>query len=334
MEALRKVLQSRKQQLLSLDNVIGVGAGDKFVRGENTGRKAIVVIVEKKLPKEEIKRGHVVPLSLDGFEVDVIETGRFYFLARTDRFRPAQPGISIGHYAVTAGTFGAVVKDNLSGQRVILSNNHVLANATSGSDGRAEVGDPVLQPGLMDNGKLAADQIGELLRFVPINFTLAESQCAIAQKTAQAATCALKLFKKDYRVSFLKEAQEENVVDCAIAVPNRDNLITSQVLELGEITGFAEAEIGQLVRKSGRTSGMTQGRVRATEVTIRVNMTTGRQALFTDQIMSDLLSKPGDSGSIVLDEKNRAVGLLFAGSDNMTLCNRFSNVMRLLNISI
>ena len=61
MDVIRRVLRSRKKQLLSLDNVIGVGLGYKSVRDEVTERKSIVVIVEKKVPSDELRRRHVVP---------------------------------------------------------------------------------------------------------------------------------------------------------------------------------------------------------------------------------------------------------------------------------
>ncbi len=333
MDVIRSVLRSRKKQLLSLDNVIGVGLGYKSVRGEVTERKSIVVIVEKKSPSDKLKRRHVVPPFLDGVDTDVIETGKFRFLGRTERVRPVPPGVSIGHIQVTAGTFGAVVRDKSTGKLLILSNNHVLANATNGRDKRAKAGDPVLQPGVYDNGKPGTDVIGSLLKFVPINPVLEESQCPIAQKVSLAASWFLR-FLGGYRLNFQRETLTENVVDAAVAEPLKDDLIVDSVLELGKITGVGEAQLGQTVRKSGRTSGLTEGKVRTTDVTIRVDMGNGGEAVFTDQIMADMVSRPGDSGSVVLNENNQVVGLLFAGSDNMTLFNKFSTVQKMLNVTL
>ncbi|HHX95688.1 MAG TPA: hypothetical protein GX691_07720 [Clostridia bacterium] len=334
MDVIRRVLRSRKKQLLSLDNVIGVGLGYKSVRDEVTERKSIVVIVEKKVPSDELRRRHVVPPFLDGVDTDVIETGKFRFLGRTDRVRPVPPGVSIGHIQVTAGTFGAVVRDKSTGKLLILSNNHVLANATNGRDKRAKAGDPILQPGVYDNGKRETDVIGSLLKFVPINPIFEESQCPVAQKVSQAASWFLKGFLGRYRLNFQRETLTENVVDAAVAEPLRDDLIVDSVLELGKISGVGEAQLGQTVRKSGRTSGLTEGKVRTTDVTIRVDMGNGGEAVFTDQIMADMVSRPGDSGSVILNENNQAVGLLFAGSYNMTLFNKFSTVQRMLDVTL
>ena len=61
-----------------------------------------------------------------------------------------------------AGTFGAVVE--AGGTRHILSNNHVLAN-----ENRLPIGTPIFQPGLLDGGDVATDQIAELARFIAID---------------------------------------------------------------------------------------------------------------------------------------------------------------------
>lgn len=136
-----------RSHLLRYPNVVGVGVGVKFKDGVPTGSKALVVFVKKKLPKEELPRFARLPARVGGVETDVVETGRIRLLGRLEKERPARPGVSIGHYKITAGTLGAVVKDRVTGEELILSNNHILANGTNGRDGRAAVGDPILQPG-------------------------------------------------------------------------------------------------------------------------------------------------------------------------------------------
>ena len=50
--------------------------------------------------------------------------------------------------------------------------------------------------------------------------------------------------------------------------------------------------------------------------------------------MSDLLSKGGDSGSLVVDEGRHAVGLLFAGGATTTLINPIAAVAKSLDLVI
>ena len=90
------------------------------------------------------------------------------------------PGISIGHYSITAGTFGAVVRDAATNARLILSNNHVLANSNSGSKG-----DTILQPGRYDGGKDPQDRIAELERFVTINWKGGDGGGVVARSAGQ-----------------------------------------------------------------------------------------------------------------------------------------------------
>ncbi|MDF9407088.1 hypothetical protein L7E55_01735 [Pelotomaculum isophthalicicum JI] len=138
-------------KLLGLKNVVGVGVGYKNAGGDNTGSPAYIVYVEKKVHPSDLSRSHIVPRQIDGLDTDVIEIGVVRMLGvRTSRERPCQPGMSIGHYQSTAGTFGAVVKDKKTNELMLLSNNHVLANGSSIQEARAKLGDPILQPGGCD----------------------------------------------------------------------------------------------------------------------------------------------------------------------------------------
>jgi V8-like Glu-specific endopeptidase len=46
------------------------------------------------------------------------------------------------------------------------------------------------------------------------------------------------------------------------------------------------------------------------------------------------MSQGGDSGSAVLDDQDKLVGLLFAGSDQTTIINRIEHVFDSLNLSL
>ncbi|MCG8403291.1 MAG: hypothetical protein MJA84_17100 [Firmicutes bacterium] len=151
MEKHLRALTKVQRQILNLLNVRGVGVGYKRVGNIRTEKPAIIVFVEKKLPSGDLVRSQRVPAKLQGLDTDVVEIGRVRLLQeRIHRIRPALPGSSIGHYNVSAGTFGAVVRDKKTGENLILSNNHILANGTNGFDGKAKPGDPILQPGGCD----------------------------------------------------------------------------------------------------------------------------------------------------------------------------------------
>ncbi|MCM1565836.1 MAG: S1 family peptidase [Dehalobacter sp.] len=298
--------------LLSLNNVVGIGYGLKEVKGKLTDQKAIVVMVSRKVTQTELIRRHVVLKSIEGFVTDVIEVGKVSAhriqeegpigeaednVSRKSSWRPAPGGVSIGHYKITAGTLGVVVYDNFTGKKLILSNNHVLANSTNGKDKRAKKGDPILQPGPLDGGTKRNDKIAKLYRYVPL---------------------------KDNGF---------NVVDAAVAKPLRQGLVVPEILGIGTVQGKTLPQLGMLVKKSGRTTGLTSGIVQVIDAIIDVDYD-GRILKFKNQIMVTAFDQGGDSGSLVLNEFNWAVGLLFAGSDTFTFVNPIDPVLDLLGVHL
>lgn len=321
-----------RKKLLGLQNVVGVGIGHKSVGGDSTGEPAYIVYVEKKRHTSDLVRSHIVPRQIDGLDTDVVEIGVVRMLGlRTSRQRPCRPGISIGHYQSTAGTLGAIVKDKKTNEWMLLSNNHVLANGSGLSDVRAKIGDPILQPGPYDGGTLK-DRVGVLHRYVPLVKSVARADCPVASALAAGTTKVLNLVKRDYEVRLYKNYEAENTVDCAIAKLDAIDLVKMDVLDIGMVKGVADVKVGQKVQKSGRTSGLTSGVVKSIGTTLQVEMKEEEKVWFTDQVVTDMRSQPGDSGSIILNEGQDVVGLLFAGSDRLTIFNRINNVMERLGV--
>ncbi len=329
-DGVRAAKALHEEDLMARENVVGVAVGHKVIRGQETDEKCIVVFVEQKLSLDDLRKRDRVPPSLDGVRTDVVETGRFKALAlsepltvsRTTRIRPAPGGVSIGHVKVTAGTLGVRAIRHGVGP-VILSNNHVLAN---GND--ASPGDLILQPGPIDGGR-AEDAIAKLTDFVPIAFT--ERQLGPLGRFLEWLLSPV-LARAGLGLQRLPSNQT-NQVDCAIARPLDEADVSAEILEVGHVAGVREAELGMRVKKSGRTTGLTEGRITAVDAVVEVDYG-GKTAVFRQQIVADAMSKGGDSGSLVLDEKNRAVGLLFAGSTRTTLMNPIGTVLKLLDLSL
>lgn len=333
MKKLFRSLDVAKKNFTSLPNVVGVGLGFKKTGQQDTDELAVVFFVDKKVPAEALGVEQVIPRRIGRVHTDVIEVGEMRFLGRTEKMRPAQPGVSIGHYKVTAGTFGAVVRDRNSGDLLILSNNHVLANASDGGDGKSSPGDPVYQPGSYDGGT-EADLIGHLERFVPIYRYNRDVQCSLAALGLKAANAMIHTIRPYYQFK-LERLGHSNLVDCALARPVAPDQIAPEIIDIGKITGIAEAKPGQSVKKSGRTSGLTEGKVSAVKVTLNVAMGSGSDVVqFQNQVMAELKSAPGDSGSLIVDSDNRAVGLLFAGSSDHTVFNPIQSVLDQLGVDL
>jgi hypothetical protein len=319
-------------RLLNLPNVIGVGDGFRVTGGQRTDEVCVVVLVRRKVPRAGLKEQDVVPKRIEGVRTDVLEVGELRALpSRTDRVRPALPGLSIGHYQVTAGTFGAVVRSKENGDRLILSNNHVLANSNA-----AAQGDPILQPGAADGGEVDGDTLAQLRAFIPIQFLIEPADCGIASGLADIANLIARLLGSRHRLqAYQTQPDAVNSVDAALARPLADVDIGPAVVEIGALTGTTEALLGMRVRKSGRTTGLTSGEIVVVEATVTVGYGPSRRAKFQGQIVTTAMSGPGDSGSmLVAEESSEAVGLLFAGSDQVSLHNPIEGVLQALDADL
>jgi hypothetical protein len=317
--------------ILAKPNVVGVGIGYRERKGSPTEELVVIALVERKLPKAGLEPEEMVPIELDGVFTDVIEVGILRaHQARTNRWRPAPGGVSIGHYQITAGTLGCVVRDVETGDRLILSNNHVLANIN-----RASLGDPILQPGAFDGGQESTDTFAVLERFLGIRFKVEPPTCSIAKSVAWLANSVAQVAGSKHRLmAYRSEAEAVNRVDAALARPLEGGMVLDEILEIGVVGGVRPATLGMIVRKSGRTSGLTTGQIRVLEATIDVDYS-GRTARFDDQIITTPMSEPGDSGSLlVAADALQAVGLLFAGSQQATVYNPIEVVLERLNVTL
>jgi hypothetical protein len=326
-ESVRRINAQYADLLLGKNNVVACGVGYKMVGGVRTDELCVIASVSTKVASEQLAPDDLVPQTLEGVKTDVQETGVIRALQnRTDKWRPAPGGVSIGHVDITAGTLGCLV--HRDGQVFILSNNHVLANSND-----AQVGDSILQPGPYDGGT-SADQIATLEEFVPINFGTGPSTCSIADGVAAILNWIAGFGGSQHRLQAFQEVPEVNRVDAAIARPTSADLVEKRILEIGEPEGVGEGTLGLAIRKSGRTTGLTSGEITQVDVTAQVSYGTGKTATFTDQLMAGAMSSGGDSGSAVLDESGRVIGLLFAGSEATTVINRIQNVIEALGVSI
>jgi hypothetical protein len=320
-------------KMLSKKGVVAIGKGFKITDGQQTKNLAYICSVEKKVPAKYLNKKDVVPFEINGILTDVMETGKIKLqLNPILKHRPAPAGVSVGHYNITAGTLGIWVKkhDADDNKWYMLSNNHVLANVNAGV-----VSDPIVQPGTYDGGMVSEDTIATLSEFIPITFAEVPSDC----KVASAISWFLNLIStivlgRSTKLKPYANLDLENYVDCALALPLNQNDVDTSINDIGNHTGMTKKSIlGMKVQKSGRTSGVTTGEVSQVDVTVAVDMGDGNTAIFSDQVIATgSMSSPGDSGSIVLDMEKNIVGLLFAGSDEVTVYNTIDRVIEALNI--
>ncbi|MBZ0276878.1 MAG: S1 family peptidase [Anaerolineae bacterium] len=342
-----------QQSLLAKPNVVGVAVGFKESKGELTDQLAVITLVQEKKPLAALSAEEIIPRELDGIRTDVFEIGFVRALSAVDpkaRFRPTIPsGVSIGHFKITAGTLGTIVTDRKTGEKLILSNNHVLANSND-----AQVGDPILQPGYSDGGINPDDVIARLERWVKIRFPgdtdptppptpgNGGAGCDVVEFMIAVSNLLATLSGSSKRVSTAAPTQQaadplatyDNEVDCALARPIDPNQFTGEILNIGQVSGTKPATLGMTVRKMGRTTGFTQSTVNLINATVNVAYGPGT-ARFTGQIIAGAMSAGGDSGSLIVDgTENKGVGLLFAGSSVSTIMNPIDKVLDALQVNL
>jgi hypothetical protein len=323
--------RSHAARLLSNENVVGVGLAEKRIRGRPTGGVCVVALVRRKVPRAGLAPQSIIPAEVDGVPTDVVEVGDLKaYAARTDRWRPAPGGVSVGHFLITAGTLGVIVRDRASGARLILSNNHVLANGNS-----AAVEDPILQPGIADGGREESDTLALLERFVPIAYSLEPATCGLARAVADAANLLAQWLGSKHRLQAIRaDPAAVNRVDAALARPLDESAVSDDILDIGRVSGTLPPSLGLGVRKSGRTTGLTSGEITVIEATVDVGYD-DRMARFEGQILTGPMSEPGDSGSLlVAGQSQQAVGLLFAGSTQTTIYNPIADVLSALSVTL
>lgn len=340
------IFQARREAtpgFLAKDNVVACGVGYKIKGDQQTTTPSVVVSVVRKVPIDQLHPSELIPSTVQGVPTDVVETGEIVGLgvSRTTAMRPARPGLSISTVNGATGTIGCIVRRG--DQCFVLSNNHVL-----GVLNEAKAGDAVLQPGTVDGGTLN-DKIATFAEFAPITFLDADaaavaSAAPAGAQSAEPQGCSAILqtlvnsLSNPRNTSFATAAPPlptpGNQVDCAIAAPLDQSLLDPTIIDIGTPPqGIADAKLGMQVFKSGRTSGVTEGVI--TQIDVEVNVKyDSHVARFTNQIMITPLSKPGDSGSLILDFQRNAVGLLFSGSDQVTVANPIKAVLAALNVEL
>ena len=129
-------------------------------------------------------------------------------------------------------------------------------------------------------------------------------------------------------LKFDNDINEPNYVDAAIAKLWAPLAHKPVIPSIGSVKGYVatkDVEIGEAVCKFGRTTGFTMGKILSICLDIRIRYDrTGQSAFFQDQFLiePDLpqftkFVSGGDSGSLLVDAEQHAIGLIFAGMSEL-----------------
>lgn len=74
-EKILAVKRAHEAELMSKAHVIGCGVGYRRKAGQPTNMLALVVLVDRKIPRHQLSAHDAIPSEIDGIPVDVQEVG-------------------------------------------------------------------------------------------------------------------------------------------------------------------------------------------------------------------------------------------------------------------
>lgn len=292
------------------ENVVGICIARKRRQGK-LGAYCLQVLVRRKYAKHKLREHYTVPIELacksfkKPLRTDVRAVGEIRLdAAIATTVRPAQPGYDIGNrLSSSSGTLGCIVIDS-TGRRLGLSCAHVLA----------------------PNGVSDLTSAEHRVVVCP-SFPVASNLGAIAEAPIGTLTAVL--------VPSFDKADADTNLDIALFIPTNVGDLTSQIADLGTApTGINDdVRHNEMVHIVGAASARSDAKVDGTHLLAKIPY--GHDvAHFSDQIIIKPLGSPGDSGSLVLDEQNRAVGIHIGSSEGMSICTPIRRVLDALNCTL
>jgi len=252
--------------------------------------------------------------------------------SRTDRIRPVPAGVSVGQADITAGTQGGVVEyqNKIHG----ISNSHIVTDHPELAEppNRREI----LQPAPYDGGKIPDDVVGYYVKHAKISVS-EKSRCPVGRfKDTIYNHLASVLGRSTRSFSLLTLQEEENAIDAGIYDPIHSEILSRNIIgDNGEalpvkyMCGLLFAgstidnimvasradyiekllgvkflydiyipEVGEIINKSGRSTGLTSGETIANDMSVTVDYGIGI-ATMRHCIVANMKCSGGDSGSPV-----------------------------------
>jgi hypothetical protein len=295
-------------EYLTDPNVVGVAKGFRTRGGELTGEPVVIALVRKKRRAALVSRTRLLPATIGGHGVDVVETGEFRFSGATkaaapspiaERFRPPLQGGSLGSLADgTLGTLGCLVRDRTDGSICVLSANHVLANFGATAPGAA-----IVQPAPLDGGAAEANTVARFKRAIPLvkgvpntadaAIAQLEPGIGVSSTVARNLMAPISPTHRAIGLAFLASAHGGTFMT------KIDTVLAQLDVELLTPDSTAPAVEGGRIEKVGRSSGYTSSVVLDTTARVFVDGYS-----FEDLIYAQRFSLVGDSGAVVCEGGN------------------------------
>ncbi|MBO9699892.1 MAG: hypothetical protein J7604_06745 [Sporocytophaga sp.] len=284
-EKLLGIFDEVKEVLMKTPGVINVAIGLKQKSGKLTDEIVFQVFVENKKDINSLSPEEIIPNEIRGVKTDVLKVPKGKARSDPKAHSPIQGGIQIGNGKGEIGTlgwFGRLASDN---SLVLLTNEHVLYS--NGANGGDKIGQPDLEDICCCCCAYTEGIIGEILN---PGINTIEVDCAIAKISSNV------------------------VVDCIL----NNGMFEEELI----VNNTAMAVIGSQVLKVGCTSGLTKGVISsigapASDKVNQILIYPTDDETYKINGVKLAFSDAGDSGSIIIDEHNNIVGLLWGGDSEL-----------------
>ena len=302
-------------ELMKNSNVVGTYTGLT-----SDGRVAIFLMTKEPVNTKNPSVALALPSSIEGVPVYTTFTGVIRAMkgpggGGTSHTAIQTPPIKLGtsggwRYDLAngyccSGTLGSLI--HIGTTQYVLSNYHVFwGDIVSGGNSRvATAGDPVIQPGMVD---------------ISCNANNAQN---VASLSGQGSLPGANV-----------DAGYAQVISGMVSTDGA-------ILEVGTLSASTvNAFVGQAVKKSGRTTGLSRSSVSGLNASVSIqyeNECAGGNSFvktFSGQIViansGSRFLNSGDSGSLMVEDVTtnpHAVGLLYAGSSSTAIANPIGDVL-------
>lgn len=304
---------ARKQEVedhyLGLPGVTGIDVGFKEVDGQTTNQLAIRVHVAQK--KDRVPVNQRVPADIDGIVTDVLQRD----------YEPQVASAALDMSALADTTHYATLQGGVS-----MGPSRVIGGSIfAGTLGAIVIDNVTNQHAALTNFHVAC----------------VDSTWHVGDRMVQPSRIDTGVVPADEFGAILR-ATLSGAVDGGLISIDPAKSSSCDIAEIGQVRGTKAATLGMLVRKRGRTTGLTYGSVDGLSATVNVNYGDGiglrtlsnQVSIKTDTTRNPLFSDHGDSGSAIVDDTGYVVALLFAGAGTGTVGNPIASVLSELNISM
>jgi hypothetical protein len=301
--------------LMQNKNVDGVGIGCRYRKGSFHDELCFTVCVTEKLPAESLSPEELIPSRLFGIPTDVIVTPSGKPMEYLGNPRPLKGGIQVtptndAQVKEGPGTLGCFANLKEDGALVMLSNHHVMV----GSKGKK--GTPILQP----SGDNVVGEVWDYKRY-----EVGDSERALVD-AAVARVHTGRLAHDVFIPNIIRGLGWKNSQSSTPDYSNEDATITGVAFNTLYTSPDGRqyrtpVKPQEIVRKVGRTTSRTIGKVVMIGLPSKTKDKDGTERLYADQILIHSYDKTrefaqgGDSGSVIVNDQNKVVGLLFSSKE-------------------